>query len=369
MSEGAIYLVGPNGLKRMDAVRPLIEADPQKLIEDYPELISESDRNLLLLKREQASEGGVLDHLFVTRDAIPVLVEVKRWENPEIRRKIVAQMLDYAANNWATWEDGDAEQLFRERCISSTPLHVPEEILGEFVGPDINSSAFWSQVDQNMRDGTMKLLFVADEIPLELRRIVEFLNDQGMRAEVHAISLNYFRSEDGQMALAPQRFGKNAQTEARRARKAEGKPPISNEEWLDTRIGGSDSAARKGADVWLAIMEELEARTCVASAHGSIIAEISTWNGRAAYPLFLRHTKRVEICFRHNNNRGRLADETLRRTMLDRFANAVGSLTSNNLTGWPAFPVERLADPAIATAFREVAQKWIAICRNPDALE
>ncbi len=37
---------------------------------------------------------------------------------------------------------------------------------------------FWQQVGSNLHAGRLRLLFVADEIPPQLRRIVEFLNQQ-----------------------------------------------------------------------------------------------------------------------------------------------------------------------------------------------
>jgi hypothetical protein len=41
--------------------------------------------------------------LFLDQDAIPTLVEVKRSTNTDIRRKVVGQLLDYAANAVAYW--------------------------------------------------------------------------------------------------------------------------------------------------------------------------------------------------------------------------------------------------------------------------
>jgi hypothetical protein len=44
-----------------------------------------------------------LDHLFADQDAIPTFVEVKRSTDTRIRREVVAQMLDYAANGTEYW--------------------------------------------------------------------------------------------------------------------------------------------------------------------------------------------------------------------------------------------------------------------------
>jgi hypothetical protein len=52
-------------------------------------------------------EGGVgrwsLDHLFLDQDAVPTLVEVKRSSDTRIRREVVGQLIDYAANAVVYW--------------------------------------------------------------------------------------------------------------------------------------------------------------------------------------------------------------------------------------------------------------------------
>jgi hypothetical protein len=44
-----------------------------------------------------------VDHLFLDQDAIPTIVEVKRSSDTRIRREVVGQMLDYAANAVVYW--------------------------------------------------------------------------------------------------------------------------------------------------------------------------------------------------------------------------------------------------------------------------
>jgi hypothetical protein len=52
-----------------------------------------------------ASGGGrwSVDHLFLDQEAIPTLVEVKCSSDSRIRREVVGQMLDYAANAVVYW--------------------------------------------------------------------------------------------------------------------------------------------------------------------------------------------------------------------------------------------------------------------------
>ena len=51
------------------------------------------------LASEQDGAGRwSVDHLPLDQDAIPTIVEVKRSSDTRIRREVVGQMLDYAAN-------------------------------------------------------------------------------------------------------------------------------------------------------------------------------------------------------------------------------------------------------------------------------
>ena len=92
------------------------EVELQKLIADYPDLLagdqidSDSPRKWLLVKREMdvpdAQDGSgrwALDHLFLDQEGVPTLVEVKRRTDTRIRREVIGQMLDYAANGVAYW--------------------------------------------------------------------------------------------------------------------------------------------------------------------------------------------------------------------------------------------------------------------------
>jgi hypothetical protein len=75
----------------------------QALLHCHPEIfpigqIESEFGDLIPLCRElPLASVGLLDNLFVTRDGQLVLVEAKLWRNPEARRKVVAQALDYAA--------------------------------------------------------------------------------------------------------------------------------------------------------------------------------------------------------------------------------------------------------------------------------
>ena len=80
-------------------------------------------------------------------------------------------------------------------------------MLGELLSAGADLEGFWPQVDENLAEGRIRLLFVADVIPIELRRIVEFLNKQMRPAQVLAIELRQFEGQ-GLRTIVPTVLGR-----------------------------------------------------------------------------------------------------------------------------------------------------------------
>jgi len=140
--------------------------------------------------------------------------------NNDSRRKVVGQMLDYAANSVAYWPVESIRKTFEELCNETGK--DPSSQIRELIQADhdeINSiEIFWNQVRTNLQAGRIRLLFVADEIPRELRTIVEFLSRQMSPAEVLAIELRQYKN--GRIkTLVPRVIGQTA---------AEKEPPTSS---------------------------------------------------------------------------------------------------------------------------------------------
>jgi hypothetical protein len=364
-----LFLVRPDAkLVRMTPSAPDKEDDLQCLIADYPELIGDDDGGLLLIEREHgiadAADGSPrwsLDHLFVTRAATPVLVEVKRAVDTRLRREVVGQLLDYAANGVAYWPAGAIAARFEAACDKRGAN--PTEELDGFLRDGQTPAEFWAQVDANFRAGRIKLVFVADEIPSELARIVEFLNDQ-MDADVRAVELRYFEGPDGERTLAPRVIG---ETERTRAQKSGARPrldPISQEDWIAKHIAPLGPKVLQGASALLEIMGASGAQTGVPSTQGSIYSSLTTVLGRSVYPLFLLKNGTAQIGFGWVTAAPALSAEETRRAFYERFAAAVGPLSAKwHPKGFPSFPLERLANPDQLAAFREVAEDFFAACR------
>jgi len=181
----------------------------QKLLAQYPSVLAGDQMNSntpvkwLLVAREAGIPGEAdgagrssLDHVFIDQNGIPTLVEVKRSTDTRIRREVVGQMLDYAANAVLYWPIDTIRQRFEATCRAQN--QEPDDEVARFVGfsgsvdTDSEIARFWELVETNLRAGKIRMIFAADSIPPELRRVVEFLNEQMNPAEVLAIEIRQY---------------------------------------------------------------------------------------------------------------------------------------------------------------------------------
>lgn len=104
----------------------------------------------------------------------------------------MGQLLDYAANALVYWPVETIRNEFHARCEKDRV--DPDQALAEFLSGDQDAEDFWAQVKTNLQAGKVRLLFVADAIPRELLRVVEFLNTQMDPAEVLAVEIRQYAS-------------------------------------------------------------------------------------------------------------------------------------------------------------------------------
>jgi hypothetical protein len=357
MAQGIIYMVDEAGsLHRMAPSAPASENHMQALVARYPELITDGDGDLLLIRREQpisdSSESSgrwSLDHLFVTREAVPVLVELKRAVDTRLRREVVGQILDYASNSTAYWQAGRIAEAYAATARAAEL--DPDATLAEFLG-ERDPEAFWNQVDSNFKAGRIKLVFVADNIPRELARIVEFLNDQ-MRADVRAVELRWFSGDGGVTTLSPRIIG---ETERSASTKSAASSPesLDRNSWITKHLAPLGDDVVAAAQTFIRIVEEEGGEVHVASTQGSIYALFRDGSGRAFYPFNISYygQGQLVLVLASLKSLAPFSSDEARQRLYDRAVSAIGQLSTRTLTGYPAVPVIRLNEDEVAKRFR-----------------
>jgi hypothetical protein len=223
---GVFVLNDANTLTSLEAAHFASEDDFQVLLAKFPELLAgdqidpSNPRRWVLVRREAAipseENGGgrwSLDHLFLDQDGVPTLVEVKRQTDTRIRREVVGQMLDYAANCVVYWPVDSLKVDFEATCQGNGT--TPAEALSGLLGPEPDIDDFWLRVKTNLAASRIRLLFVSDAIPSELRRIIEFLNNNMDPTEVLGLELRQFQGR-GLRTMVPLVVGQTQEAVQRR---------------------------------------------------------------------------------------------------------------------------------------------------------
>lgn len=202
MGEPRIYIESDGVLRSCEDTPFKDEDELQGLLAEHVELMS-GDRDplqWLLVTREAGvpdcaavPDRWSLDHLFVSGDRVPTLVEVKRASDTRIRREVVGQLLDYAANG-ARWWTARSLGEFARASLGESYAERMRVLLGSGLGDDFQQAeeAFWAEVEHNLRSGKMRLVFAADRLPAELVTVIEFLN-RAMMPNIEVIGLQVER--------------------------------------------------------------------------------------------------------------------------------------------------------------------------------
>jgi hypothetical protein len=364
MSGGVFVLKDAKTLVEMKPATFVTEDDFQRLLADFPLLLagaqidSAKPRKWLLVSREMSiasqQDGAgrwAVDHLFLDQDGIPTLVEVKRQSDTRIRREVVGQMLDYAANGVVYWPVEEIKARFESNC--ATVKQDASVLLANLIGSDADAEAYWQLVKTNLQAGRIRMLFVADVIPPELRRIVEFLNVQMDPAEVLALELRQYEGE-GLKTLVPIIYGK---TEEALLRKAPSGPKRQWDEesvFLDMEQRAGQEAVNVGRQVAKWIRAHSQVSFGQGTRDGSINATVTRQGVKLDFLQVWSYGK-VMLSFM----KAPFDDERIRREWLHRI-NAISrmNLPEDAVSRWPIIPLGELSDDIRLRAFLAAAD-WL----------
>jgi len=167
----------------------------QEIVKSYPEIIplEEIDENfdpILIIGREfPLEEAGSIDLLAIDVSGLITIIEFKLERNTDIR-KIVAQILEYAANLWEmSYYDLDKKvqdyfnssrceikELKNKTLVQAVKWHF-EKTKKESGDRTFSSEEFIKNVSRNLQKGEFRLIIFCDNVDGRTKRSVEYLNN------------------------------------------------------------------------------------------------------------------------------------------------------------------------------------------------
>ncbi|WP_431245325.1 hypothetical protein [Leifsonia xyli] len=172
------------------------EAALQQILHEHPSLIpGVSDRAVAC--REFQSGVGPADVVILSDEGELTLVECKLAANPQVRREVIGQVLDYASRIWRM--DVDAFEQTWKRAEKNE--RSPFEQLND------DSGRIRAALQDNLTAGRFNLVLAVDDLNFDVKRIVEFLNAVTMPT-TSVIVVEFTRArESGVEILIPTSYG------------------------------------------------------------------------------------------------------------------------------------------------------------------
>ena len=169
----------------------------QAMISEFPELLPGVSPDSFVC-REFNTDSGPIDNVIInSKDGSITLVECKLAKNPEVRRKIIGQIIDYAASiSKLSFEE--FHQRWKER--GGADLTSVDSIKGPLS----------LEVTNNLEAARFTLLLAVDEINQPLKEMVIYFNKKtDATTRVALIELARHSTGDTEI-LIPQTFGYEA---------------------------------------------------------------------------------------------------------------------------------------------------------------
>jgi hypothetical protein len=144
--------------------------------------------------------AGPIDNSMVTPSGLPVLVECKLWRNPEARREVVSQILDYAKElSRRSSSDVQREVSHRLKRDGNPLLDIVRK-----VDPEIDEREFNDALTKNLRRGRFLLLIVGNGIREGVEAIAEYLRlHAGLRFSLGLVELPIYCMPNGDRLVVP----------------------------------------------------------------------------------------------------------------------------------------------------------------------
>jgi hypothetical protein len=188
------------------------EAYIQALIHEHPACLPIAEIDAMFsgpvpICTELNTSAGPIDNFMVTPSGLPVLVECKLWRNPEARREVVSQILDYA-KELSRWSSSDVQrEVTRGLKRDGNPLLD----MVRAVDPAVDEQQFNDALTANLRRGRFLLLIVGDGIREGLEAIAEYLQlHAGLHFSLGLVELSIYVMPNGDRLVAPRVLARTA---------------------------------------------------------------------------------------------------------------------------------------------------------------
>lgn len=152
----------------------LIHNNPQVLPIDE---IESGFAPLISLGREIFTAVGYIDNLYISPNGYLTIVETKLWRNPEAKREVVGQIIDYAKelSSWTFSKLNESVKISSQLLNNNSKGII--DLIKEFdLIEETQEKIIIDNIERNLKRGRLLLLIVGDGIRESVEDMVDYLS-------------------------------------------------------------------------------------------------------------------------------------------------------------------------------------------------
>lgn len=217
MSKRPVIADASGGVQRLERVSlsngTFQESWIQELLEKEPSILPTADIDpifspLVCVAREvhlgvDEGKGGRIDNLYISPKGYLIIVETKLWRNPEARREVVGQILDYA-KEVRTWDYEKLDAVYKSYHHNENGGLFHALVSSGYKTTD-EEAAFVDIVQKNIKAARFLLMIVGDGIREGVEKMADYINGSpDMQHRLALCELEVYALAGGAHLVVPQ---------------------------------------------------------------------------------------------------------------------------------------------------------------------
>lgn len=177
----------------------------QDMLRQQPEILPVAEIEpifypIVPIGREVTTETGSIDNLFISHRGYLVLVETKLWKNPEAKREVIAQAIDYGSS-LSKWSYNQLNEVAKDYTKKYEDMKL--DLVGwveKRLGPVEGGRDFFEEtVAKNLRLGRFLTLIVGDKVRQSVIEMLSYVVNRypHLATSVALVDLQCYRWAEG----------------------------------------------------------------------------------------------------------------------------------------------------------------------------
>jgi len=204
-------IAGADGIRKLERIllnsKQFNEAWLQDLLANEPSILPTASIDavyapLFSIGREVPVTSGFIDNLYISPKGYIVIVETKLWRNPEARREVVGQIVDYA-KDLKEWDYEQLNDAYKSQNSGSGGIF--EAMVEQGLLYTENEATFIDTTEKNLQNARFLLMIIGDGIRESVERMADFLNETpNMQYRLALCELEVYDLGDDERLVVPQ---------------------------------------------------------------------------------------------------------------------------------------------------------------------